>query len=456
MLSPLNSLIMRNVIHLKPFFSSDLEHLELPEILKISHFKGALGQSIVNSDSDAMEVFIGLGAQEDFCPEHLRIAVGSLAHLNLEGHEIALDSLLQRLTPLLPDRISISIVTATLMACHPDLRVTHKGSQSHSPTAGIEARAIRLATEITNASGTAMNPHEFAATVRRLCVGDSVKVEVISGHNDLMERGFPAVAAMGAGSPYEPQFIRIDYLPHLQDRPIVLVGKGVTFDTGGLSLKSPAAMTGMRHDICGAATVLSVVSCLHDLQIPVPVTALLPVIENMVGPSSIRPGDDIATRSGVPLRILDTDFEGRVILADALTFASELNPLAIVDFATLTYQAVTALGPEIAAFFSNSDDLADIFMESAHEAGESFWRLPLASQYKNQIRTSIGLKNHPETDSGRAITAALLLNEFVGSQIPWIHIDATGPTWKGLAGGDGATGFGVSTLLRLLRNASKL
>lgn len=446
---------MRNVLRLKGLFTADVGGVPESQVIDVSNFRGTLGQAIVISGSEQTEVLVGLGHEKDFSPQVLRIALRSLSNLNLDGHQITIDDMVDRIALTIPPNKSVPIIAACLVSGHSNLSLSHDSKDVGNSTSMAEAQGIRVAKAITNASGTAMNPNVFAELAKQSCADTSFSVEIISG-KDLNERGFPAISAMGAGSPYEPQFVCIKYLPDSKNAPTVLIGKGVTFDTGGLSLKEPAAMAGMRHDICGAATVLSVMSILPDLDYDEPVIALLPVIENMLGPNSIRPGDDIATRSGMPMRILDTDFEGRVIMADALSFASELNPRMIVDFSTLTYQSVIALGPEIAAFFCNTEQLANDFSISALDAGEYFWRLPLASIYDEQIRTSIGLKNHPETDSGRAITAALLLQEFVGQGIPWLHIDATGPTWMGSAGKDGATGFGVSTLIRLLLNASAL
>lgn len=446
---------MRYVVQLKGLFTSDITGLDNSKVLNILNFRGKLGHAIVISGSEKTEVIIGLGQEKDFSPQVLRTALRSLSNLNLDQNRVEIDDIVHRIALLLPPQKSIPIVTASLLVSHSDLDVSHVSEDVGNSTLVAEAHGIRFAKAVTNASGTSMNPDAFARLAQQSCAHESFSVEIVSG-TDLITRGFPAIAAMGAGSPYEPKFIRISYLPNSQKEPIILVGKGVTFDTGGLSLKAPAAMAGMRHDICGAATVLSVMSILPELDFGDPVIALLPVIENMLGPNSIRPGDDIATRSGIPLRILDTDFEGRVIMADALSFASELKPRMIIDFSTLTYQSTIALGPEIAAFFCNDEQLANEFAISAQNAGEFFWRLPLATIYDEQIRTSIGLKNHPETDSGRAITAALLLQEFIGQEIPWLHIDATGPTWMGSAGQDGATGFGVSTLIQLLQSNSEL
>lgn len=445
---------MRNILHLRGYFNEDLDGTDQPELFSLTGFSGAVGQTALVSDSSSNYLCVGLGSEKKFSTVLLRISLEALSSYTLDGYEIDAHQIINRVETILPGSDAQLLIETTLLVGNPNILFsasTTAKTRSHTPEAAAIANSVRLTQNITNAAGSDMNPEAFARIVDEVCLHPSLRVTIISGQQ-LVTQGFPAVSAMGAGSPYTSQFIQVDYVPQEMSPSVVLVGKGVTFDTGGLSLKTPSAMAGMRHDICGAATILGVMQALPQLGVRATVTALLPVIENMVGPQSIRPGDDIPTRSGVPLRILDTDFEGRVILADALTKACEINPSMIIDFSTLTYQSIIALGPKIAAYFSNSNTAASEFEQAADESGEAFWRLPLADMYDAQIRTRIGLKNHPETDSGRAITAALLLQEFVAPEIPWIHIDATGPTWNGSAGDDGATGFGVTTLLRLLEN----
>lgn len=442
---------MTRVLELHGVFLGELGDCPHSRAFDLAGFTGSVGQSIALTDSADPAVFVGLGERGKTSPATVVQALHSIATFNLADFEISLDSLKTSIDDSIPGVDAVSFLATRLIAEHQNLTLTLAGQVLATGENQALATSIQLAQAITNASGSSMNPPAFADLVTDLCKDPRLNVTILSGQQ-LLDEGFPAISAMGAGSPYPPQLIRIDYLSTSPMAPIVLVGKGVTFDTGGLSLKSPAAMAGMRHDICGAATILSAMCSLPKINYSNSVTAILPVIENMVGPYSIRPGDDINTRKGVSVRVLDTDFEGRVILADALTLASELEPRVIVDFATLTYQSVIALGPEIAAFFCNNDDLAHRIDRSAFSSGERFWRLPLDHVYDSHIRTSVGLKNHPETDSGRAITAALFLNQFVSPEIPWVHIDATGPTWTGPAGADGATGFGVATIVQLLRD----
>jgi leucyl aminopeptidase len=209
-------------------------------------------------------------------------------------------------------------------------------------------------------------------------------------------------------------------------------------------------MQAMRMDVAGAATVLAVLAGLPRLGVRVGVRAVLPFAENLPGPGATRPGDVVTARNGIQIQILDTDFEGRVVLADALAHAAAGSPDVIVDLATLTYQAEIALGPDIAAVFGRDDRALRRFLDAASAAGEPMWSLPWATRYLDQVRTPFGVRNHPLHDSGRAITAALFLGEFVPRDVPWVHCDMTGPAWRGDASSDGATGFGARTLLTLL------
>ena len=197
---------------------------------------------------------------------------------------------------------------------------------------------------------------------------------------------------------------------------------------------------------------LAVVLALAAVRASVTVEALLPLAENLPGPGAVRPGDVITTRSGRRVQVLDTDFEGRVLMADALTAALETSenrkpPRLLVDIATLTYAAPVALGDDVGALLARDDDAAARVLSAARAAGEPLWRLPVAERYRRQVDVGWAVRNHPLHERGRAITAALFLGEFVPRTQPWVHLDVAGPAWQGDASVEGATGFGVRTLL---------
>ena len=311
------------------------------------------------------------------------------------------------------------------------------------------AAAVRLGRRLTSAPANLLTPERAAGWATEIARRSGLRCSVL-GPDEISEQGFGALAAIGAGSVNGPRLVRLDYVADPSAPRLALVGKGITFDTGGLSLKSPAAMQSMRLDVAGAATVLSVMAALRSAGCAVNVTAVLPFAENMPGPRAHRPGDVVTAWSGTQIQLLDLDFEGRVVLADALALAASTKPDLLVDLATLTYQAEIALGPEIAAVLGRDDDAVDAVLAAAADAGEPMWRLPLATRYVDQVRTPFGVRNHPLHDTGRAITAALFLAEFVPVDVPWVHCDMTGPAWRGNASVDGATGFGARTLLHLV------
>jgi leucyl aminopeptidase len=309
----------------------------------------------------------------------------------------------------------------------------------------IAAEAVRLARLLTSAPANLLTPAQAASWARDIATAAGLDCEVLTELRD-----FGGLTAIGAGSVHGPRMVRLTHTGDTPGPSVSLVGKGVTFDSGGLSAKSPDAMQAMRFDVAGAAAVLATMAVLPRLRVPGTVRAVLPFAENLPGPGAARPGDVVTAYDGTQIQIMDTDFEGRVILADALALAVRDRPDLIVDLATLTYQAEIALGSEIGALLSPHDGAANAVLTAAGAAGEPMWRLPWAERYLDQVRTPSGVRNHPLRPSGRAITAALFLGEFVPRDIPWAHCDMAGPAWTGDTSGDGATGFGVRTLLRLL------
>jgi leucyl aminopeptidase len=406
------------------------------EALALQGFTAQVGSCAIGA-GDPTQFILGLGAKVS--PEHIRRAITALP---------AIPSGTQLEVTGLKDQHLVIAVTALrergLVATHPD--------PSADDRAQLVAEAVQRARGWTNAPGAELFPQAFADVAHEVASAHGLQITVLDADH-LRAEGFGGITAIGQGSMYPPQLIDLRYRPAQPAKRISLVGKGITFDTGGLSMKSPAAMMGMRMDKAGAAAVLATMSVLERLQAPVEVRALLPMAENMVGPQSVRPGDVVTARGGKTMQIMDTDFEGRVVMADAIAYAGEESPDAIVDIATLTYQVAIALGNDIGGIFSNDDALAADLQRAAQQVGEPLWRLPLAEQYLDQVRTATGVKNHPESDVGRAITAALLLREFVPSGIAWAHLDLTGPAWVGKASAAGATGFGVRTLIDWLAPA---
>lgn len=329
-----------------------------------------------------------------------------------------------------------------------------------APETALE-RGVELARRLTDARSNQLDPAGFAEIARTLADELGLGLRVTEAAQ-LAEQGFGGLTAIGSGSSRPPALVELwlpgcsDDRPRLDEPPrgaIAIAGKGITFDSGGLSLKGTSAIYGMHTDCAGAASVLGAIVALAEQGCRAPVYAALPLAENIPGPDSVRPGDVVIMRSGAGLEIVDTDFEGRVVLADAIALLQESQPRAVITVATLTYQAAVALGPEIAALLSRDDELSRRLLAAADRAGEALWPLPWAERYAAQILSSApgaDYRNHPRADTGRAITAALLLGAFVDPATPFAHIDFAGPAVATLDGSPVATGYGVRTLVELV------
>jgi len=412
-------------------------------VAAVQGFRAERGQTLVIDESGPV-VYLGLGARQGWRPEDGFGALQGLTGLHVDAATCDVRALVEELASVADDEFAREIVETGLALALP-------GQAAGTTPGATIAAAVHRTREWTNAESADLTPTAFVVTAQQIALQHGMSCTVLEGE-ELRQQGFGAIHGMGAGSPHPPALIDLRYRPNAATGRVTLVGKGVTFDTGGLSIKASTAMAAMRQDKCGAATVLGVMSALRALDVDVEVRALLPVIENMIGPGSLRPGDSVTAWNGARIQVLDTDFEGRVILADTLAYASSDVPDLIVDVATLTYQVVTALGPSIGGLFARDDATAAHLLAAGHRAGEPFWRLPYDERYLDQVVVPGGVKNHPETDSGRAITAALFLGQFIPKGIPWAHLDITGPAWVGAASAPGATGFGVRTLLSLLRS----
>jgi leucyl aminopeptidase len=271
----------------------------------------------------------------------------------------------------------------------------------------------------------------------------------------LRAEGFGALLAVSRGSKEPPRFIIMEHGGGGGD-PIVLVGKGITFDSGGISLKPAKGMEEMKYDMAGAAAVIGALRALADLGTTRRVIGLVPAAENLPSGSAVKPGDVIRGASGRSIEIINTDAEGRLILSDALTYAARLSPSAIVDLATLTGGCVVALGKQAAGLMSNDPDLARQLLEASDRTGERAWQLPLWKEYRNQLDSEIAdVKNSGGRDAS-PITAGKFLEEFV-EEIPWAHLDIAGTAWTEKEAGyqpKGATGFGVRLLVDWVRALS--
>ncbi len=317
--------------------------------------------------------------------------------------------------------------------------------------AGIIASAVSYTRDLVNEPPSVTTPEYLASRAEELVKGKKDMSCEIYGKADLKKMKMGGILGIASGTEVEPKFIKLSYRGG-GDRTIAIIGKGITFDTGGLSLKPAAAMETMKLDMAGAAAVLGVFFALGAVHPTVNVVGLISATENMPGPNAVKPGDIVTAMNGKTIEILNTDAEGRVVLADALSYAvSEVKPDVMIDLATLTGACVVALGEEVTGLFSNSQPLADSLIRAAKTSGESLWQMPLVDEYREQIKSKIAdIKNIGAGRWGGAITAALFLQEFTSSDIPWAHLDIAGPAFAEkdmVISPYGGTGHGVRLLL---------
>jgi leucyl aminopeptidase len=315
------------------------------------------------------------------------------------------------------------------------------------------ARAVANARNLVNEPAAFLTPRRLSETAG-LIAKETGLTSVILGRDACQKRGMGLFLAVAQGSNEEPQFIHLTWKPAGARKRLVLIGKGVTFDSGGLSLKTNDGMLDMKVDMSGAATVLAAIEAIAREKLPVEVHALAACTENMPSGTAYKLGDVIRSMNGKTVEITNTDAEGRLTLADAITYGLELKPDFVLDFATLTGACIVALGPHIAGVMGNDAALTTRWLQSATEAGEEMWHLPLPPRLSEQLKSEIAdLKNTGERWGG-ALTAGLFLKEFLDAT-PWVHVDLAGPASADKELGHvakGGTGFGVATIIQFARS----
>jgi leucyl aminopeptidase len=417
---------------------------------------------------------VGLGEREDFRPEKLRVlgalVAGEAARLEAASVAWAL--------PAAEDEAAAAeaIVTGTILGAYRFDRFKGKGgADDDGPSARLESLTVLAPAELAGAVDTARvyseaanrardlqetpanfaRPEDLAARAEEIAAGlDKVTVEVLDGEA-IRAKGMGGLVAVSQGGPVDPRLIVLRYAGGGDGPTLAFVGKGVTFDTGGISLKPGAGMQEMKFDMSGAAAVLEGFAAVAELGLPVELIAVVPSTENMPSGTAIKPGDVITQYNGKTVEVNNTDAEGRLILADALSYAVELGAERIVDLATLTGAVVIALGSTHAAVISNDDELAADVAAAGEASGELVWRLPLHPEYRELMNGTVAdLSNLASKREAGSITAAEFLQEFV-DDTPWAHIDIAGTAWDvGRAyTGKGGSGYGVRLLVQLVRDS---
>jgi leucyl aminopeptidase len=297
-----------------------------------------------------------------------------------------------------------------------------------------------------------LTPSEFARVAVDAAEGTAATVEVW-GRDRIVAERLGGLLGVAAGAEEPPRLLRISYRPPTPGATVALVGKGITFDSGGLSLKTPTGMMTMKSDMGGAAAVIAATVAAAELHLPLAVSGWVAATENMPSGSALHPGDVLVARNGTSVEVLNTDAEGRLVLADALSLAAEEDPDAIVDIATLTGGQRVALGEGVAAVMGSDEALVRRVIAAGAAAGEPVWELPLVAAYRKQLDSEVAdLRNVTTRPGASAIMAALFLQEFTGGR-PWAHLDIAGPAWADSDDGwltRGGTGWGTRTLIQLL------
>jgi leucyl aminopeptidase len=310
------------------------------------------------------------------------------------------------------------------------------------------ANGMDLAKDLGNLPSNICTPTYMAGEARKLARQFKLKVEVLE-RKQMEALRMGSLLAVAQGSDEAPKLILLQYRGGPEsEAPVALVGKGITFDTGGISLKPGAGMEDMKYDMCGAASVMGTIRAVAEMQLPINVVGVIPAVENMPSGKAIKPGDIVTSMSGQTIEILNTDAEGRLILCDALTYTERFKPAAVVDIATLTGACVIALGEHNSGLFSTNDALAGELLAAGRESGDRCWRLPIEDEYDEQLKSAFADMANIGGRGAGSVTAACFLARYTKAY-PWAHLDIAGTAWK-TSGGKGSSARPVPLLTSFL------
>jgi len=430
---------------------------------------------LVPGPDGAPAIVVGLGSDAARTVDDLRLVGGAIARAAKKQAEVSTDALraVGELDPVaaaqaLAEGIGLGQYAYTVLKSEPEpslLRHVHvvgKGGarvQKALDVGAALAEAVAVARDLVNEPGGSLTPPAFAGEV--VTLGQSYGFEVtVLEKADIEAAGMGGLLGVNRGSEIEPRFLELRWRPEGTARgAVALVGKGITFDSGGLSIKPAEGMLTMKGDMAGAAAVVGAFCALSAVQPKVEVRGYVPLTDNMTGGDAMRVGDVLRISSGKTVEVHNTDAEGRLILADALARASAEAPDAIVDLATLTGACMVALGDDRAGVMGEHEGFVGQVLAAAEAAGELAWHLPLPGEWRPKLDSDIAdLKNIAGTRYGGASIAGLFLREFVGEGIPWAHLDIAGPAFaesETVLSTKGGTGYGVRTLVALLRGFRK-
>lgn len=448
------------------------------DLIAAGDFKAKSGETAIlrpYSVSDIKRVLlIGLGEKTKCTPEVLRRACGAAVR---EVSRLGLSSLVTPLWPignLAPAEIAQALVEGIILGSYTfDVHKTSQtpakpltnltisvsetdlaGAQQGATAGQIIAESVCLARDLSNEPGNYLTPTMLAETAEKVAAEVGLQVEIL-GESQMAELDMGALLGVAQGSEEAAQFIVLEHNAGRTDLPTyVVVGKGINFDSGGISLKSADGMQAMKGDMSGAGDTLAILRAAALLKLPLHVVGLLPCTENLPDGHAFKPGDILKSMSGLTVEIISTDAEGRLILADALTYAKRYQPKAVVDLATLTGACVIALGSSIAGLLCNNQNLTTALQQAATATGEKIWELPLEEEYNELLESDVADLKNIGGRPGGTITAGLFLARFA-SDYPWAHLDIAGKELSEKVNGytvKGGTGFGVRLMVAWLRN----
>ncbi|AFY60605.1 leucyl aminopeptidase [Synechococcus sp. PCC 6312] len=441
----------------------------LPELIHDAKFQGKAGTSLTVRLSPKSPVkkimLVGLGAASDFTLETLRRAAATVVKSARKDH----DKTVGLYVPIYDNDPTQALAEGIHLGLHQDLRFKSDPEakenlafpesidllgpgvvQEALPIAAIRAEGVILARELVNAPANVITPVTLAEKAQAIASTYGLESEILE-QADCEALGMGAYLGVAQASDLPPKFIHLTYRPQgTATRKLAIIGKGLTFDSGGLNLKvSGSGIETMKMDMAGSAAVLGAAQVIAQLKPSAEVHFIVAATENMISGKAMHPGDILTAANGKTIEINNTDAEGRLTLADALIFAEKLGVDAIVDLATLTGACIVALGESIAGLWATDQPLADHLLTAANQAGEKFWQMPMEEKYFEGMKSPIADMKNTGPRAGGSITAALFLKQFIQST-PWAHLDIAGPVWVEKEDGylnPGGTGFGVQTLV---------
>ncbi len=453
--------------------TQDLENLFIQKSIT-----GRFGEMVFYRNSTkGHELYVGLGEDGKISPEQLRLLAGhifkKMSAENVNEYKLSLDAL-----PIKDKAVTLAALTEGFILSSyefnsfkevpkekkPETQLHLQTESKASPLkkvfedALILAEGVNWARYMGDCPGNYMTPNQLAEEAKNSAKGTQMKVTIWDKAKIAKEK-MDSLIGVSNGSDQEPRFIIMEYRgAAASQKPICFVGKGLTFDCGGISIKPSAGMEEMKYDMCGGSAVIAAMATIAKLKLKVNAIAYVPATENLAGPSANKPGDIRKARNGKSIEINNTDAEGRLILADALSYASEQKPAWIIDTATLTGAMMIALGNTHTGFYTRNDKMRDLVKKAGDQAGEELWAMPLCDHHVNDMKGFYAdLTNLAPTRNAGSATAAAFLESFVDKDIPWVHIDIAGTAWnvgsrQSYAPAKGASGVMVRTFVQLAKN----